>query len=243
MTWTLTTSNPLNPYTTTSTCAPTTTVNVMWTSSAGTATTTHTMLANQQAQTQQAMLQQSAATNSLSQQQAQLAMQMHAASAAKSRYGGSLYPLQGDVDVMNGVLRLPKGWAGIVSLEDGTNIVVETDGKMRIVDENAKVTYRANRVREFNRFLNASDLLREFIADVGAFGAKQSDVLTIPIELFINWLIMKSAEQDGDATHGALIHPRCRWCSRFISFARAQAGILFCGEQHAINFMRKERLA
>lgn len=132
-------------------------------------------------------------------------------------------------------------WVGRIMMPDGS--VIHCDkGKFRIEDAAATITYKANRVREFNRFLNASDLLQAFIKDVGRAGARQADVLSLPLELFINWLILKAAEQDQDKP-AALIKPRCRWCARFISRARATAGILFCGEAHAVKFMRKEALA
>lgn len=94
----------------------------------------------------------------------------------------------------------------------------------------------------FNPFLNASDQLQKFIRDAGRAGARQSDVLSLPVELFINWLILKAAERDGSLP-GRLLTPRCRWCGRFLAAARAQAGILFCGEAHAVSFMRRQALA
>lgn len=179
------------------------------------------------------------------QQTAQVAMMMQqhmlGGQGANTRaYGPSLYPLQGDVDA-DGALRLPQGWRGEIALEDGARLIVE-DSKYRIEDKDAKVTYRANRVRQFNRYLNAGDLLQDFIADLGKAGARQSEILSVPIELFINWIILKAAEQDQDKP-AEMLRPRCRWCGRYIARARLRAGITFCGEPHAVSFMRRAQLA
>lgn len=132
-------------------------------------------------------------------------------------------------------------FVGEILLPDGSKVVIDK-GNFHVEDKAAQITYKANRVREFNRFLNASDLLQAFIADLGEAGARQSDVLAVPIELFINWLILKAAEQDHEPARGGIL-PRCRWCQRFISRARVQAGIMFCGEPHMANFMKREALA
>ena len=98
--------------------------------------------------------------------------------------------------------------------------------------------------RVLNRYLNAADLLEEFIKDLGQMGVRQSEVLHIPIELFVNWLICKSAEEDGheppegieklpagyDRTHH---DRRCKHCGRFIS---REAPADFCSGQHFDDF-------
>lgn len=108
---------------------------------------------------------------------------------------------------------------------------------------------------EFNRFLNASDLLEDFIEDAGRAGVRQSEFLNLPIELFINWLIIKAAEKDGDPIpegalqiaqhHKALPFkgsPRCLTCGRFILRVQAASGINWCGEQHLAVFMQRRQL-
>lgn len=108
---------------------------------------------------------------------------------------------------------------------------------------------------EFNRFLNASDLLEDFIEDAGRAGVRQSEFLNLPIELFINWLIIKAAEKDGDPIpegalriaqhHKALPFkgsPRCLTCGRFILRVQAASGINWCGEQHLAVFMQRKQL-
>jgi hypothetical protein len=90
------------------------------------------------------------------------------------------------------------GQSGVLELPDGARLEYDADGSYRMIDADARVTYRACRFREFNRFLNASDLLEEFISDAGALGARQSDMMQGALALFVNWLVLKAAEADGD---------------------------------------------
>ena len=111
-------------------------------------------------------------------------------------------------------------------------------------------------VRGFNRFLNASDLLEDFIKDAGIAGIRQSEFLNLPVELFINWLIIKAAEKDGDPIpEGAMApdqhqkaipyrgRPRCLSCGRFIPNALAANGITWCDDQPMLIFMQRKGLA
>jgi hypothetical protein len=129
-----------------------------------------------------------------------------------------------------------------VELPDGSILEIDLNGNYRILDEQAQVTYKANRVREFNRYINASDLLEDFIRDLGVAGIKQGEVLGVPIEAFINWIIHRAAEADGDPVPAEIPrledqarkrhHPRCRCCGRFIRRKQADSGLLFCNGEH-----------
>ena len=134
------------------------------------------------------------------------------------------------------------------ALPDGSSLKIDAAGNYTIEDKNAQVTYKACRIRDFNRFLNASDLLEEFIRDIGKLGARQNQVLNIPITVFIHWLIFKAAEQDGDPipknvprieTH-IKKQPRCKYCQRFLSFRFEDLGLHFCNPNHYDLFMRKQ---
>jgi len=108
--------------------------------------------------------------------------------------------------------------------------------------------------RVFNRYLNASDLLEEFIRDLGKLDVKQGEVLQIPIELFINWLICKAAEEDGHAPPEDIKalpdlatlqpqrikqeQPRCLCCGRFIARRVADRGVNFCNGAHADKYLK-----
>jgi len=103
--------------------------------------------------------------------------------------------------------------------------------------------------RILNQYLSASDLLEKFIADIGARGIKEGEVLNVPIELFINWLVCKAAEEDGHAPPEGLkqlpsnVVPirgdRCRCCGQFITAHRRKAGVLFCSDAHMDQYLAK----
>jgi len=145
-----------------------------------------------------------------------------------------------------------------IDLPNGAVLEVKADGSIKITDVNSKVTYKACGVREFNRFINASDLLQDFIKFLGTKGVKQGQVLDIPVELFINWLVFKSAEQDEDLppenmipteSHPKLLSarknkmpPKCLCCGKFIKKDLAEKGFNFCSGNHASRFAT-EKLA
>lgn len=134
-----------------------------------------------------------------------------------------------------------------IELPDGSIFCLANDGVHQICDKDAKVTYRGNRVREFNRFINASDLIEEFIAFLGEKGARQGDVLGVPIEVLINWLILRAAEKDGlPAPDGLRVEdhprllrgpprkPRCLTCGRFVRKRHVELGMPFCSQAHML---------
>lgn len=98
-------------------------------------------------------------------------------------------------------------------------------------------------MREFSPHLNASDLLAQFVKYVGSLGVKQTEVLQLPVELFINWLIIEAAERDKDQVPDgvipvgkqvqALLKPNCRKCGRFIPAMHRQHRFPFCNARHA----------
>lgn len=143
---------------------------------------------------------------------------------------------------------------GTYELEDGTKLIVDDKGNFKIEDKNAKITYKSNNVREFNKFINSSDLLADFIADMGKMGADADQVLDIPIQYFIRWLIFKSAEQDGEQsdetipiiandTVKVLEHNsnRCKCCGKYIPKMNLEHGLLFCNGKHADLFLERIR--
>lgn len=145
--------------------------------------------------------------------------------------------------------------AGTYNLEDGTKLIIDDKGNFRIEDKDAKVTYKSNNVREFNKYINSSDLLSDFIEDMGKLGATAEQVLNTPIQFFIRWLIYKSAESDGEESDESLlditksvkmnIEPpkritfKCKHCGKFIPNNNANNGIMFCNGNHADLFINK----
>lgn len=77
--------------------------------------------------------------------------------------------------------------------------------------------------REFNRYVNGSDLLEEFIGWLGTQGVRQSEFMALPIELFIKWLIVRACEEDHEeppeqvAIPAPPPQPRCLGCQRFMA--------------------------
>lgn len=123
-----------------------------------------------------------------------------------------------------------------INLPDGTVISVTKDGSFTISDKEAKVIYRANRVRDFNTFLNASDKLEAFIKFCGTLGVRQDEMLNIPVKHFIAWLIVESARADNEPEPDILLladlrkqaKPHCASCGRFISPRLKARKIEFC---------------
>lgn len=126
------------------------------------------------------------------------------------------------------------------------------DGKITINDVDRKVFYEAA-PRPFNKWLNASDTLEDFIRYLGTQEVRQRHVMKMPLGLFINWLIIAAAEADGDTADDLkpkLVEgvseikaiPRCLYCKRFLSRHRHEAGINFCRSDHMDRYMAREDL-
>lgn len=134
------------------------------------------------------------------------------------------------------ILNFTDGQPHTLRFPDGTVIEVEANGSFTINDKNAKVVYKANRSRNFNPFLNASDKLEDFIKFCGQAGVKQDEVLNIPIKHFIGWLIVESAKADHEPTPDIPLlpdlrkenRPHCLVCGRFMSKKLKARKIEFC---------------
>jgi hypothetical protein len=131
-----------------------------------------------------------------------------------------------------------------ITLPDGAKLHVDDVGNYRIEDKDAQVTYRANRIRDFSPHLNASDMVAQFVEYVGSLGVRRSEVLGLPLHLFIAWLIIEAASRDGDAVPSdivpvanhpvvlATLYPKCLTCGRFIKRVHAQHRFPFCSPEH-----------
>lgn len=128
------------------------------------------------------------------------------------------------------------GHATKIKLPDGTVIDVAKDGNYTINDKDAKIVYRANRLREFNSFLNASDKLEGFIKFCGEQGIRRDDMLNLPINLFIGWLVLEAAKADQEpeppvpllADLRKVKVPRCGGCGQFLKRDLAARKITYC---------------
>jgi len=133
----------------------------------------------------------------------------------------------------------------VYRLPDGTLIRVDGQGNFQLDDANAQVIYRANRNREFNPYLNASDLLARFVKYVGSLGIPAQDILTIPTSLFVQWLVLEAAQHDGDTPPPDVrplpesrllksrLRPQCQLptCRRFLPRERA-GRYPYCSPDH-----------
>jgi len=74
----------------------------------------------------------------------------------------------------------------------------------------------------FNKYVNASDLLEEFIKFLGDEGVRRAEIMGMPVELFIKWLIIRACEEDEEEPNVTLElpapakQPRCLGCQRFM---------------------------
>lgn len=76
--------------------------------------------------------------------------------------------------------------------------------------------------RAFNRYVNGSDLLEEFIAYLGTEGVRKREIMGLPVELFVKWLIIRACEQEQEEPGVVLTlpapkpQPRCLGCQRWM---------------------------
>lgn len=169
-------------------------------------------------------------------------------------YGNGQLPHE-DVIVMRDGLRITvksDGLGARIILPNGAEIKVAASGDISLNEQNAKIHYRAA-PRDFNKFLNTSDVVEEFIRYLGSLDVRQRHVLTLPLGLFINWLVIAAAEADGDPAddlrptlvQGVSVlkaQPRCHYCRRFIPRVYQERGVNFCAPAHMERFLARERL-
>lgn len=139
-------------------------------------------------------------------------------------------------------------------LPDGSKINIDELGNYKIEDKDAKVTYEACKIREFSPHINASDLLANFVGDVGKLGLGKKEVMSLPIELFIKWLILEAAKRDGDEVPPDVVaieqnnvikltlRPKCLSCGRFIKRINHQNRFPFCSPIHGERYINKKQL-
>jgi hypothetical protein len=148
-----------------------------------------------------------------------------------------------------------KGKKFALKMVDGSMLQIDEKGNYFLEDQYQTRIYEANNRREFNRYINASDVMEQFITYLQDKGVKQVDFLNLPIEVFINFMIIQAAQKDGDPIpsdivppeiHPKLIEsskqeiPRCKYCGKFIEHKREKAGVKFCGEGHLFLFMNRD---
>ena len=155
------------------------------------------------------------------------------------------HPLKLDMDKGQDVYSL--------SMHDGCMINITNEGSWWIDDTNGKRVYNRAPQRGFNPYMNTSDMMEQFMADMAEMGFTQDQFLRLPTEVFINWLILRAAEHDGDevpsdivspSEHPATLRiteqPRCLHCGVEIPQERVAKGIQFCSQAHAVAYMEQQ---
>lgn len=139
-----------------------------------------------------------------------------------------------------------------ITLPNGTVVSIEPDESITINDSDAKILYKTKSVREFNPYLNASDLLEEFISYCAKQKISKKDFSELPISLFILWLIVRAAEADEDPVDEVLpllttavkkrkVHShRCKCCGKFLTKKYEQHQISFCNTDHMNKYLKEK---
>lgn len=152
-----------------------------------------------------------------------------------------------------GDIHIPDGTRSkaTLTLPNGTKLKLNPDDSVEIDDANGKTLYHSAPTRGFNKFLNASDLLEEFVRYCAEQKITKKDFSELPISLFIFWLIVKAAEADGDDTEEVLplltsavdkqtkTYHRCKSCGKFLSNTMRSHQIVFCSPEHMGKYMSK----
>lgn len=143
-------------------------------------------------------------------------------------------------------------------LPHGVKLVTDKRGNFKVYDKHTKVIRAGANNLDFNKYLNASDLLEQFIKDLGVAGVTQSKVLKVPIHAFINWIILKSAEADDippppdipklealsdvmelKAQPTSNSKCKCIRCGHFLSETMERMGMKFCKGSCMNAYVRK----
>lgn len=171
--------------------------------------------------------------------------------ALKQAYAKCNISREKNLYVESGPLKITAG-KQTIDLPDGAKLIVDDLGNYRIEDKDAKVTYKANRIREFSPHLNASDMVAKFIEYCGALGVRRGELMDLPINLFIQWLIVEAAARDDDALPDdvvpldksprliALVKPKCLACGRFIPRINMASRFPFCSPEHGARFVQRQ---
>lgn len=111
--------------------------------------------------------------------------------------------------------------------------------RKKVVPPHADLPIRKPPPREFNRYINGSDLLEEFIRFLGRNQVRKAEALQMPLELFIQWLIIEAAKADNEEPPLQLRLPprkaRCLQCSRVL---RRRSALMLCSTACVMRQLR-----
>ncbi len=135
-----------------------------------------------------------------------------------------------------GTVKIAPGTKLECKLPDGSAISVKEDGSYEIKDIDAKIVYKANRLREFNTYINVSDRLGEFVKYCGEQNVTQDEMMDLPIKLFIGWIVLQAAKADREPEPDIPLledfrkmqEPVCLHCAKEIKLSYRKRKIEFC---------------
>lgn len=139
-------------------------------------------------------------------------------------------------------------------LPNKTKIKIFPDDHIEIDDTDERRLYQSQPVRDFNKYLNASDLLESFIEFCAKENMTKKEFSELPISLFILWLIVRAGETDGDPvdetlpmlTHAVRVTKshthRCKCCGKFLTRKYEENQISFCSPEHMSVYLEKVSL-
>jgi hypothetical protein len=85
---------------------------------------------------------------------------------------------------------------GTYKLPGGATLTIDDQHNYTIDDSTAKVIYAVSPHREFNEFVNVSDILDRFMAYLADLKLNKDDFLELPMRLFLLWLVIEAAKKD-----------------------------------------------
>jgi len=86
--------------------------------------------------------------------------------------------------------------SGTYRLPGGAILTIEKDRSYHIDDSNHKTTYAANPIRDWNEFINVSDVLDKFMVYIADLNLTKEQFLELPMRLFMLWLVIQAAKKD-----------------------------------------------
>lgn len=152
-------------------------------------------------------------------------------------FESDLYTGDGGINIDKFILDLSSMPAGPCELllHDGSKLEVAHDGSYKWISSNPFASdsflkrLRKTPPLEFNQFVNASDVLENFIQFCENESINLNDFKKLPIELYIIWLVQEAEKADDiNSDDGSLKkltkqikNPKCVNCGKFIEKRRA----------------------
>lgn len=165
--------------------------------------------------------------------------------------------LEDDNGIASSQYRIPLQSISIQQMTNTINIAAKTfsgalQGMQSRLQQGSKALGTLNtlvgggRPNTFNKYVQGSDLLEEFITFLGEEGVRQGEVMDLPVELFVKWLVIRACEEDQEDPQITLElpaptpQPRCLGCQKFM----ARAVVLPMHDQRCAEryFERQQRL-